>query len=277
MLLLVLLAVATPAHGGERAWPWSGGAAQTTPYELTASRISSAVVGATVSVECADPRGWRALGAEHGFDPAVTWAMTPLVSDAAGRARPEARSSFSPLACRLADAFRAAPTERGARICRHGTARRWAIVRGHGASRRPVRTLVRTPIFGECDDWGSKLVAVHVLGHESMHLAGVVDEAVSDCLAMQVDALVAARLGASAGFARSLASEYWRIYYPAQDARYRGTGCRDGGALDLFRDRSGWPTPSRYPSDVAPLIRTFSSNALAATSLESGAGDQGRR
>jgi hypothetical protein len=135
--------------------------------------------------------------------------------------------------------------------------------------------LVRSPILGECDDWGSKLVAVHVLGHESMHLAGVADEAVADCLAVQVDALVAARLGASASFARSLAREYWRIYYPAQDWRYRSASCRDGGALDLFRDRRGWPTPSRYPQDVARLIGAFSDAARTATSVEATAADRG--
>lgn len=116
---------------------------------------------------------------------------------------------------------------------------------------------VRVPVLGECDDWGSKLLAVHVLGHESVHLAGVVDEAEADCLGAQVDAFVAATLGADARLARSLAREYWAYYYPSQDRRYRSPECHDGGLLDLFPGRKGWPTPAVYPSNLAAIIGAF--------------------
>jgi hypothetical protein len=105
------------------------------------------------------------------------------------------------------------------------------------------------------------LVAVHVIGHESMHLAGVVDEAVADCLALQLDAWVAVRLGASRSFARSLAREYWTTYYSAQDVRYRSAGCRDGGALDLFPESAGWPTPTHYTARVATAVASFAERA----------------
>jgi hypothetical protein len=94
-----------------------------------------------------------------------------------------------------------------------------------------------------------------------MHLAGVVDEAAADCLALQLDAWVAVRLGASGSFARSLAREYWTTYYPAQDVRYRSAGCRDGGALDLFRERPGWPTPTRYPTTIATAVSSYMGRA----------------
>ena len=92
-----------------------------------------------------------------------------------------------------------------------------------------------------------------------MHLAGVVDEATAECLAVQLDALVAMRLGAGAGFARAIAREYWAYYYPTQERRYRSPECRDGSSLDLFPGHRGWPAPSVYPSDLARAIARVAS------------------
>ena len=89
---------------------------------------------------------------------------------------------------------------------------------------------------------------MHVLTHEAMHLAGVMGEAEADCLAAQLDALVAEALGADRRFARLLAREYWTYCYPTQSTAYRSRECHDGGALDLFPARRGWPTPAAgYP------------------------------
>ena len=245
---LIVLGVAAPAFAGARPAPWLGGANRISPFEARASAIASSLAGQRVSVECVGPTAWRSLAAQYRFDRSLTWALTPLRPDSStGAAESSGYSLFSPRGCRLGDAFFAAPTERGARICNHGTA----------AKRRAGRTTV----LGECDDWGSKLVAVHVLGHESMHLAGVIEEAPADCLGAQVGAFVARRLGASAGFARSLALEYWRYYYRSQDPRYQSPDCRDGGRLDLFPDRPGWPTPDRYPSNLSAVIGRFVSGA----------------
>ena len=136
--------------------------------------------------------------------------MTPLVGGGVGGAT-GGLLDIAPGTCRLLAAFTAAPVERGSRICRHGASG-------------------RSPVLGECDSWGATLVAVHVLGHESIHLAGVVDEAAADCLAVQVDALVAMRLGANRAFARTLAGDYWEQYYPEQEPGYRSPQCRDQAA-----------------------------------------------
>ena len=124
--------------------------------------------------------------------------------------------------------------------------------------------------LGECDDWGSKLLAVHVLAHESIHLAGVVDEATADYLAMQVDAQVAQRLGAGRAFASSLAREYWRYYYPSQEGRYRSPSCRDGRAFDLFPDLPGWPTPAVYPLDFAQRVGAFAGGGTKVAAQDGG-------
>jgi len=232
---LVMLCLAAPVLGAPGdVLPWEGGAARVTPIETRSSKVARALAGPTVSMECASPAAWRSLAAEYGFDRELTWALTPLRWDAdSGSAIPTPRSTLSPRACRLEDAFFRTPTEQGARLCRHGAA------------------------LGECDDWGAKLVALHVLGHESIHLAGVVDEAQADCLAAQLDALVAMGFGAEPGFAYALAREYWTSYYPSQDRRYRSAECRDGGKLDLFPSQRGWPSPDRYPSSPAHSIRRF--------------------
>jgi hypothetical protein len=272
MLALILLACATPAHASE-AHPWSGGAARTTSFERSATGIARSLVGEPVRLECAAPDLWRSLGTTEGFDPETTWAMTPLrLSGGESRAHADGHSDLAPRTCRLASAFMAAPTAMGARICRHGTTTRWRTVAATARHARPARRRIRVPLLGECDDWGAKLVAVHVIAHESMHLAGVVDEAVADCLALQLDASVATGLGASGSFARSLAREYWSVYYPAQDASYRSGACRDGGALDLFPERRGWPTPTRYPAGLAAIVSSFAAGA-AVGGAASGADD----
>ncbi len=238
MLLLALLVVAGAAAGNERTLPWSGGANNVTPIEDALSRVAQSIAGGGApAVRCVSPGEWRALGTHHGFDAPLTWAMTPLVRVPGSATRAEGYSNFAPRTCGLLSGFTAAPVERGTRICRHEAS--------GGRS-----------VTGECDGWGASLVALHVLVHESVHLAGVVDEATADCLAMQVDALAAMQLGASPGFARTLARDYWSQYYPAQELEYRSPQCRDGGSLDLFRT-DGWPTPRRYPMRIAPALERF--------------------
>jgi hypothetical protein len=87
-----------------------------------------------------------------------------------------------------------------------------------------------------------------VLSHESIHLAGFYDEALADCLAIQIHARVASALGAGEAFARSTAREYLTDFEVPRTGM--SAECRDGGDLDLFPDSAGWPTPSRYPADL---------------------------
>jgi hypothetical protein len=229
-LSLVVAGVAAPA--------WAGGQLQTATrsssigsFRAAASTIAHSLAGGPVEITCAGGARWRSLAAQWGFDPATTWAMTPRHWDSsAGRAVADGRAEFSPRACRFGAAFRARPTEVGARLCRHGS------------------------LIGECDDWALTLRSVHVLAHESMHLAGALDEAQADCYAVQLDALVARALGAEPRFARRLAREYWTFYYPSQDRAYRSSDCHDGGPLDLFPERAGWPSPNAYPANVAVRV-----------------------
>jgi hypothetical protein len=84
---------------------------------------------------------------------------------------------------------------------------------------------------GDLPDDG-QVLAVHVLTHEAMHMAGITDEARAECLAVQRDAKTARLLGASPQEAADLARRYWRTFYPRMRDAYVTPECRPGGQLD---------------------------------------------
>jgi hypothetical protein len=84
-------------------------------------------------------------------------------------------------------------------------------------------------------------LAVDVLVHEAWHLAGVVDEAVTECRAVQSIAWGAQRLGASPSQGRALARVHLETGYPRLPQRYRTAACADGSELDLRPDDPVWP------------------------------------
>jgi len=84
-------------------------------------------------------------------------------------------------------------------------------------------------------------IAVNVLSHEAWHLAGVRDEAVAQCYALQTNAEAAIRLGANRPDAEAIAAYVFTRIQPALPPEYRTPDCRDGGPLDLEPDRTAWP------------------------------------
>jgi hypothetical protein len=92
---------------------------------------------------------------------------------------------------------------------------------------------------GDHPDEG-QVIAVHVLTHEAMHMAGITDEARAECLAMQRDAKTARLLGASPQQAAKLARRYWREFYPRMNDDYRSAECRPGGQLDQASPDAPW-------------------------------------
>ena len=87
-----------------------------------------------------------------------------------------------------------------------------------------------------------QIVAVHVLGHEAYHLAGIENEARTECFSVQMNAHIAERLGASPSEAQALSIAYWLRVYPDMPSEYTSAECRDGGKLDLHPKEMGWPT-----------------------------------
>jgi hypothetical protein len=83
--------------------------------------------------------------------------------------------------------------------------------------------------------------ALHVLAHESSHLAGVRDEAAADCYGLQRTAVAAEDLGADAGEAERLARIALVERTLTAPPDYRSAECHDGGALDLDPGSAVWP------------------------------------
>jgi hypothetical protein len=83
--------------------------------------------------------------------------------------------------------------------------------------------------------------ALHVLAHESSHLAGVRNEAAADCYGLQRTEFVAESLGADAAVARRLAVIAVEERHVTAPDDYRSPECRNGGAFDLDPGSDVWP------------------------------------
>jgi hypothetical protein len=84
-------------------------------------------------------------------------------------------------------------------------------------------------------------IAVHVLTHEAMHVAGDRTEATTECRALQHDARTVVLLGGTAEQGSALAQRIATEVYPRMSEEYRSSECRAGGALDLTPDDARWP------------------------------------
>jgi hypothetical protein len=84
-------------------------------------------------------------------------------------------------------------------------------------------------------------MAVDVLAHESWHLSGVIDEAVTECRSLQTIAWTAQQLGATAEQGRAMARAQFDGAYRDMPEAYRSGDCMDGGELDLRPDDARFP------------------------------------
>jgi hypothetical protein len=114
--------------------------------------------------------------------------------------------------------------------------------RPRGAARldRPICTSLARLAQGDGVGLEAGALAVEALAHEAYHLAGVQDEAATQCYGLQAMRFVAARLGLS----RDLADAYVRAAlerYPQLPESYRSVECREGGALDLHPETGVFP------------------------------------
>ena len=94
---------------------------------------------------------------------------------------------------------------------------------------------------GQANPTEGEILAVHVVAHEAMHINGIVDEAVAECTAVQLNYLIAEKLGATPEEARELQRRYYVEYYPRQRDPYVSGECREGGAFDINPDRTEFP------------------------------------
>ena len=83
--------------------------------------------------------------------------------------------------------------------------------------------------------------ALSTLAHEAYHLAGVRDEAATECYAIQTVDFVTERLGATATQGRIVSAWAARTSARTHPAEYHSEECRRGGALDLEPGTPSWP------------------------------------
>lgn len=88
---------------------------------------------------------------------------------------------------------------------------------------------------------GTAAQALLVLLHEAWHMQGQMDEAVTECYALQTVPRVAEELGASPAEAAAAARFDLARVDPRLPGEYRSAECRDGGRLDLRPGGTAWP------------------------------------
>jgi hypothetical protein len=83
--------------------------------------------------------------------------------------------------------------------------------------------------------------SLNTLAHESYHLAGVRNEAQTECYALQAIDFVARRLGASPEQGRALGAFSFDQLPGRMPAEYSSPECRDGHRFDLHPNDPAWP------------------------------------
>jgi len=94
--------------------------------------------------------------------------------------------------------------------------------------------------------------AINTLTHEAMHLRGFVDEAQTQCYAIQLDPWTVARLGGTPSEGAAVA-RFMLALQPTLPTDYQSPECRSGGAYDLHPETAPFPaeaTPSPPPASL---------------------------
>ena len=94
---------------------------------------------------------------------------------------------------------------------------------------------------GQARPTDDEVSAVHLIAHESMHVAGLRVEAETECHAVQMSHQVAEFLGATPAQARALQERYFADFYPRLRNDYRSGECREGGEYDIHPERAEFP------------------------------------
>jgi hypothetical protein len=100
--------------------------------------------------------------------------------------------------------------------------------------------------------------AINTLTHESIHLRGFMDEAQTQCYAIQTDAWTVERLGGTAAEGVAVAGLLFASQ-PLLPTEYQSSACHAGGSLDLHPESPGFPTetpPTPPPAGLyGPAVR----------------------
>lgn len=70
-----------------------------------------------------------------------------------------------------------------------------------------------------------EIFAVHILSHETIHVAGNRDEAKTECMAVKTDSAMAQYLGATPEQGNAIAAFYFKNIWPYMPSDYKLAGC----------------------------------------------------
>lgn len=94
-----------------------------------------------------------------------------------------------------------------------------------------------------------ELVSLDIFTHESMHIRGEMNEALTECEAVQRNYRSAKLLGVPDGIAKQNALDYYNISYQERgriggmQSAYYSSQCAPGGAMDEHLPDSTWASP----------------------------------
>lgn len=266
ILLAVLAALIVPA--GAYAAPWDGGIGVRSPIEQRLHDVSVAMFkNGGYEYICHSPEEWAVLGVTFGFDS----------NDVTGFVLPYERSftHLSPLTCLGAE--RVAGGRRGSKECQVGetpvyvtethqvpytkSILKWVKVRvrlksGQWRTGKVLRrvTVIRyrtvseqvqsgtEPVLATCSDWNAVLFGIGTVSHESIHMLGISDEAVTECYGMQLLWAWVGYLTNDQAFSYEAGADYWAWYQANRPGTaYGHPECRPDGALDVSKGDGRWP------------------------------------
>jgi hypothetical protein len=96
---------------------------------------------------------------------------------------------------------------------------------------------------GGCDaETFAAVSGIVTLAHESWHLRGIVNEAQTQCYAVQTTEAVARSLGVAPRDASVIARRVALDDFRSPAGEYHSAHCRPGGAYDLLPDTAAWPS-----------------------------------
>jgi hypothetical protein len=95
----------------------------------------------------------------------------------------------------------------------------------------------------------NELVSLDIFTHESMHIRGELNEALTECQAVQRNYRAAKLLGVADEIAKKNALDYYNVSYQQRgkiggmQSAYYSAECAPGGAMDEHLSDSTWATP----------------------------------
>lgn len=237
MRVLLLAAVAlllAPVAHAERPLPWSSGPDHTGETEAALSGIASAFAERSTVVRCWGEHDWAVLVARTFGEGATSRGFVPWNGTQIGNV-----IELNPGDCWHLDSFIAKPPKLlcGTKVVSRTVKKAVMRMGKRVVVRRTVKRVVAAPPV--CPELRPVYSAAQTLAHETMHVRGILDEAIAECYGRQLVRHVLTGLGAPAAYAARV--QTLDLINFGLPANYYSPECRENGLLDLTPGDGVWP------------------------------------